>query len=126
MSRAGIPPHLDASPITPLRQAQQADFSEAKLLAEKVLRSDLVLSGIDELASPTQPSLSAEVLAAANAASSSGGVSAQQLYESLLTDPRKTLTPLSSVGVPSLTSAPSEVSSGVGGGEWHAARRAAA
>ena len=25
MSRAGIPPNLDASPITPLRQAQQAE-----------------------------------------------------------------------------------------------------
>ena len=66
-------------------------FTEAKLLAEKVLRSDLVLAGIDELSSP-QPALSAmHALSSLNSTSqdSSAGMTAQQLFESLLADPRK-------------------------------------
>ena len=91
------------------------DYTEAKLLAEKVLRSGLVLSGIDELSSPTQPTLLTEALAAANTSSTSGGVTAQQLYESLLSDPRKTFNTGGSVSMPSFSSASSEKSSG---GEW--------
>ena len=69
-------------------------YVEAKLLAEKVLRSVKVLSGIDELSSPSSVSLAAGSMAAlmsdsSSSASSSSGVSAQQIFEALVTDPRK-------------------------------------
>ena len=69
-------------------------YVEAKLLAEKVLRSVKVLSGIDELSSPSSVSLAAGSMAAlmsdsSSSASSASGVSAQQIFEALVTDPRK-------------------------------------
>ena len=68
-------------------------YVEAKLLAEKVLRSAQVLTGIDELSSPSI-SLAAGSMAAlmsnsSSSASGSSGVSAQQIFEALVTDPRK-------------------------------------
>ena len=71
-------------------------YIEAKLLAEKVLRSAHVLAGIDELSSPTGIALSSDMvslMSASNSTSStSSGVNAQQIFEALISDPRKSLT----------------------------------
>ena len=70
-------------------------YVEAKLLAEKVLRSVHVLTGIDELSSPTGISLAAVgsmaslMSESSSSAASSSGVSAQQIFEALVSDPRK-------------------------------------
>ena len=68
-------------------------FIESKLLGEKILRSVSVLAGIDELSSPSGMVLSADMASLSSASSSSGssGMSAQQIYEALITDPRKSL-----------------------------------
>ena len=68
-------------------------YVEAKLLAEKILRSVHVLAGIDELSSPTGIALASDMvslMSSSNSGSSaSSGMSAQQIFEALITDPRK-------------------------------------
>jgi hypothetical protein len=59
-------------------------YVEAKLLAEKVLRSVQVLTGIDELSSPSislaAGSMAALMSGSSSSASGSSGVSAQQIF----------------------------------------------
>jgi len=76
---------------------------ESKLLGEKVLRSERVLANIDELSSPSGMVLSADMASLASTASSSGsaGMSAQQIYEALITDPCNSVCPFSTTyGMP--------------------------
>ena len=72
-------------------------FGEAKLLAEKILRSETTIAGIDELGQSSGSVLSSEQVAALSAASIDVAfIPAEQailVADALLADPRKTLGP---------------------------------